>query len=366
MRTEDLAFELPDDLIATTAAQPRDAARLLVVNRAEDRLAHHHVRDLPAVLADAGFGPGDVMVFNETKVIPAYFEGVRHNTGGRIKGLYLASPASDQWQMMIEARGRLQPGELIDLADGAQLELLEPQAGGQWLARLLGEHDTLSLLDQIGQPPLPPYIRKQRRAEDQPEFTGQDRERYNTVFARQPGSVAAPTAALHFTDALFDALDQLGIIRTMLTLNVGMGTFAPVRTDDLSAHNMHAERIDIPAATIDRLREARKQDKRILPVGTTSVRALESLPDPLPIEGESYATDTRLFIRPADEATGEGGFDFRFTDALMTNFHLPRSTLLALVAAMPNVGLPRLKRWYQAAINERYRFYSYGDAMLLL
>lgn len=366
MRTDELAFDLPDELIATAAADPRDSARLLVIDRAANALHDRRVSDLPEVLQAAGIGSGDVMVFNETKVLPAYFEGVRTQTQGRIKGLYLASPAANRWQLMIEARGKLQPGETIDLADDAQLTLVENDGRGMWLAEFASTRDTLAILDDIGQPPLPPYIRKQRKAHDEPEFKPGDLDRYNTIFARDPGSVAAPTAALHFTPQLFDALDALGVQRVMITLHVGMGTFAPVRADDLDAHTMHAEHVVISPEAIAALAKAKNAGKRILPVGTTSVRAIESLPDPLPDQGQPFVADTKLFIRPADATTGRAGFEFRFTDALMTNFHLPRSTLLALVAALPGVGLPRLKQWYQHAIDEKYRFYSYGDSMLIL
>jgi S-adenosylmethionine:tRNA ribosyltransferase-isomerase len=348
MRTDDLDYHLPAELIATTPAARRDEARLLVAQRAGDAVEHRHVRDLPALLQ-----PGDVLVINDTKVLPARFEAVRLGTGGCVEGLFLETRDNQRWHVLLESRGRLQPGERIGigLPELGQLELLERQPDGSWFAALDSELDTEPLLDQVGAMPLPPYIRKQRGAET-PEQAA-DRHRYQTVYASATGAVAAPTAGLHFTDALLGALRDAGIEIARLTLHVGMGTFQPVRADTLDDHDMHSERFAVPGETLDALRRARAEGRRIVPVGTTCVRALESLPDPLP-EGD-YAAVTRLLIQP--------GFTFRWTDALMTNFHLPRSTLLALVAAL--TGLDRLKQLYAIAIAERYRFYSYGDAMLV-
>jgi len=369
MRTAHLDYDLPPDRIAVAPVTPRDAARLMVVRRAANRVEHHHVRDLPDI-SDL-IRPGDVMVFNRTRVIPAWFEGVRIETGGRVTGLYLRSVADDQWVVMLESRGALQPGEPIGLVPRgsdepvAELRLTESLDGGRWRAEVTGGAGALSLLEQVGKPPLPPYIRKARRAADLPEFTDEDVERYNTIFGDQAGSVAAPTASLHFTDDLLARLDAHGVERIAVTLHIGLGTFMPVRVDDLADHDMHEEWIDVPASSIAALRAARAEGRRIIAVGTTVVRALESLPDPLPDADQGFRTSTNLFITPPDPDTGEGGFDFRFTDLLMTNFHLPRSTLIALVAALPNVGVDRLKSWYAEAIAQQYRFYSYGDAMLL-
>lgn len=357
MRTDALDYHLPPELIATHPAEPRNAARLMVADRATGRVSHRHVRDLP------GLGllrPGDLIVLNQTRVIPASFEATRRATGGRVRGLYLHGPDPEHWRVMLEARGTLGEQERIDLDERAGLTLVERIDGGEWLARYHGEEPTEALLQRLGRPPLPPYIHKARRAQREPEHRPDDTERYNTVYARDAGSVAAPTAGLHFTPELLAKLEHHGVRRATVTLHVGRGTFEPVRTDALEAHRMHEEWIHVPQATIAALRETRRAGGRILAVGTTTVRALESLPEPIDAMREDYTGRTDLFIHP------DAGFNFRFTDRLMTNFHLPRSTLLAMVASLPDVGLERLMQWYQAAIDEKYRFYSYGDAMLIV
>jgi S-adenosylmethionine:tRNA ribosyltransferase-isomerase len=354
MRVDELDYNLPPGRIATEPADPRDAARLMVVDRASGRIEHRRVHEL----VDMTGGPrrGDLMVFNQTRVLPAHFAGTRAATGGKVTGLYLAT-TDGLWRIMLESRGSPRPGETIALDSEASLELVERYGGGEWSARLSSDHGTLATLERIGMTPLPPYIRHERRAQGLPEVTTEDRRRYNTVFARDAGSVAAPTAGLHFTPPLLAALDAVGVRRASVTLHVGLGTFAPVRADNLEDHDIHREWIDISRQTIAVLRETREIGGRVFVVGTTTVRALESLPaDWASLDG--YSTRTGLFITP--------GFSFRFTDALLTNFHLPRSTLLALVASLPGVGLDRLKHWYHAAIEEGYRFYSYGDAMLIL
>jgi len=358
MRVEALDYDLPPDLIATTAATPRDSARLMVADRATGRVEHHHVRDLPRL---GIFKPGDLMLVNQSKVLPAYYQGTRAGTGGKISGLYLGSPKDHHWLTLLESRGKLQPDEQIVLEPGTHLTLIENVGRGEWLADYVGPDDTLTLLSRIGQAPLPPYIRKARKAHDQPEVTPEDMPRYNTVYADQAGSVAAPTAGLHFTPELLQALEQSGVAREEVTLHVGMGTFAPIRCDEVNDHPIHQEFISVPANTLRAIQHARQSGGTINAVGTTTVRAVESLPDEFDVEADTgFTTDTQLFITP------DNGFKYRFTDRLMTNFHLPRSTLLAMVAALPGVGIEQLQDWYTQAINERYRFYSFGDAMLIV
>ena len=270
--------------------------------------------------------------------------------------------------MLLECRGRLKPGERItlteidhvELDDTHELELIEATSGGAWIVARHSVLDTETLLDAIGAMPLPPYIAHARKRDggDAADLNNLDRRRYQTVYAAKSGAVAAPTAGLHFTQGLLEGLTARGITIARLTLHVGLGTFAPVRSATLDDHPMHAERFTVPAATLAELAAARREGRRIIPVGTTCVRALESLPDPLPQppRGAEYQASTTLMIQP--------GYGFRFTDGLMTNFHLPRSTLLALVSAL--TGLDRLKALYQIAVDEGYRFYSYGDAMLIL
>lgn len=362
MRPEELHYELPPGHIATRPAEPRDSARLMVVHRRENRIEHRLVRDLPAVLCCLARPP--LMLLNETRVVPARFEGTRAATNGKVRGLYLASPAADRWLVMLESRGTLTPGERITLTNDSHIELtarVDNGTGGEWEAKLRSPCDTLTLLDRIGGPPLPPYILKARKHRQEPQDTPTDRDRYNTIYARQAGSVAAPTAGLHFTPQLFQDLDGMGVARAYVTLHVGLGTFAPLRTQRVEDHPIHAEQMQIPPGTIRQIADARETQRPLLVVGTTTVRALESLPENWREQAATgYATDTRLFITP------DKGYQFRFTDVLMTNFHLPSSTLLALVAALPGVGVSRLLDWYRTAVAENYRFYSYGDAMLLL
>ncbi len=388
MLTRELEYELPPESIATTPAEPRDAARLLVVRRSTQTIEHRHVRDLADERADL-VGAGDLLVFNESRVLPAHFEATRASTGGKVTGLYTRSEPGDDrlWHVMLESGGKLREGETVRFITGSQLELLTKLDGGLWRARLHDELGTLDLLQRAGSVPLPPYIVAQRRKQHEAETKPNDLQRYNTVYAQTPGSVAAPTAGLHFTQDLLDRLRQRGVRFAFVTLHVGLGTFAPIRSERVEDHAMHHEWISVPAATIAALDAARGSGVRIVPVGTTSVRALESLP--LMIDDETrvrgFAGETNLLIAPGDVGaaaqgsppqtpaafpltSGEDGlpWPFRFTDALMTNFHLPHSTLLALVAALPGVGIGRLKSWYRTAIEKGYRFYSYGDAMLIV
>lgn len=363
LRTDALDYDLPEALIATQPAEPRDSARLMLVRRDTGATEHHRVRDLPSL---GIIRPGDLMLVNQTRVLPAYLSARRQATGGKVSGLFVSSDTQGQWRVMLESRGTLRPGERLILgseADPVALELIEPVGGGQWLARCDAEAQAPAVLERVGSTPLPPYIRKQRRRLGLDEVNENDTSRYNTVYAGSAGSVAAPTAGLHFTDALLAELAELGVRRAAVDLHVGIGTFAPVRSETLEEHAMHEEWFTVPRSTLDAIRETRANGGRLLVVGTTCVRALESLPDDA-LEPDNYPDGvtgtTSLFIRP------DAGFAFRFTDRLMTNFHLPRSTLLALLAALPGVGLGRLMDTYRTAIAGQYRFYSYGDAMLVV
>ena len=375
MRTQELDYELPADLIACEPLSPRDQARLMVVRRSSQQVEHRRVCDLASLLE-----PGDLLVVNNSRVLPAYLEGTRAATGGRVTGLYLCSDEG-RWQVMFESRGTLRPGERVVLDAAAELELIERLGGGAWQVQLHSEGGTLAVLDRVGRPPLPPYIRKARRAMDLPELQSSDAQRYNTVYARDGGSVAAPTAGLHFTPGLLRQLEAMGVERAQVTLHVGLGTFAPIRTQYVEKHPIHREWMSVPGETLEKLGATRRRGGRIIAVGTTTVRALESLAPVLPQPARTVTMETDLFITPGSNGTAafrasassgaasggaSGGGGFRFTDGLLTNFHLPRSSLLALVAALPDVGIDRLKRYYQEAIGQRYRFYSYGDAMLLV
>jgi len=340
MKVDAFSFDLPRELIAERPARPRDAARLLAVrpDALEDRL----VRDLPALLA-----PGDLLVLNDTKVIPARLHGRRGMA--QIETMLIEPGEGARWTALARPAKKLRAGDRIDFADGFAAEVVARGEGGEVILEFDRSGPALmEALDRHGEVPLPPYIRRP----DGPDSS--DRTDYQTIFARAPGAVAAPTAGLHFTPDLFAALDARGIGRETVTLHVGAGTFLPVTADDTSAHRMHAERGVISESTAARINAARAAGGRIIAVGTTALRLLESAADQ---SGRvtSFAASTDIFITP--------GYRFRAVDVLMTNFHLPRSTLFMLVAAF--AGLARMQSAYAHAIADRYRFYSYGDASLL-
>lgn len=351
LATRELDYALPPGLIATRPAEPRDSARLMVVRRSAPDIAHATVRDLPEFLQQ-----GDNLVFNTTAVVPARFQGARQSTGRTHEGLYLQTLHDGRWRCLL--RGRLKAGDRLALLDrqgklaGTEMELVESSRDG-WTAVVTPPAPASSILNEIGFTPLPPYIIKARGHAALSD--DDDRRWYQTVYAEtsQAGSVAAPTAGLHFTPGLLQRVEAGGVHRRRVTLHVGIGTFKPVEADRLADHPMHEEWFHVPPETLDILRAG--SASRVIAVGTTTVRAMESLPQPLP-EAGGWMGETRLLIAP--------GFPLRFVDGLMTNFHLPRSTLLALVAAF--VGLDRLRELYAEAVRTRYRFYSYGDAMLIL
>jgi S-adenosylmethionine:tRNA ribosyltransferase-isomerase len=341
MRVDSFDFDLPPERIALRPARPRDAARMLVV-RGEGPLEDLGVRDLPGLLRR-----GDVLVFNDTRVIPAQLEGRRGQA--RIGATLHKRIDLRRWQAFVRNAKRLREGDRLDFADGVCAVAETRHADGSWTIAFVGEERVEVLLARAGLMPLPPYIAG-KRATDQA-----DREDYQTIFAREDGAVAAPTAALHFTSAVLAALDEAGIGRETLTLHVGAGTFLPVKAEDTEAHAMHAEWGRIDAATADRLNAARRAGGRIIAVGTTSLRLLESATD----EGgtiRAFEGDTAIFITP--------GYRFKAIDGLMTNFHLPKSTLFMLVSAL--MGRERMLAAYAHAIAHEYRFYSYGDSSLLL
>lgn len=333
-------FELPTDRIALRPARPRDAARMLVVERSE--LADRQVSDLASLLRS-----GDVLVFNDTRVIPAQLEGTR---GDAKVGVTLHKRADVRsWWAFVRNAKRVRDGDVVDFGQGVSAKAIERDASGAIRFEFAGDEPVEVLLDRAGQMPLPPYIASKRPTD------ADDESDYQTMFARQAGAVAAPTAALHFTDAMIAALEERGVKRETLTLHVGAGTFLPVKAEDTSDHRMHAEWGRIDAATADRLNAARADGGRLIAVGTTSLRLIESAARE---DGkiEPFEGDTAIFITP--------GYRFRAIDGLMTNFHLPRSTLFMLVSAL--MGLDTMQRAYAHAIAQNYRFYSYGDASLLL
>ena len=326
MLTSELDYELPEALIAQRPAEPRDSSRLMVVDVGSGRISHHTFRDLPTFLKS-----GDAVVLNETKVLSARLEAHRPG-GGRVELLFLRD-LGDRWEVLARPGKRLRPNMKLT-TDNERLEVLENLGAGRWTVR---GQNVLETLDREGRMPLPPYIEATKEAE----------EVYQTVYARNPGSAAAPTAGFHFTDEVLQKVEEVGANLVRVTLHVGTGTFTPVRTENLQEHRMHAERYSVPDEAVRVMREA----ERVVAVGTTVARTLESWA----ATGEAEA-ESELFIYP--------GYRWRAVDVLLTNFHLPRSTLLAMVMSFAGVELVR--EAYRTAVAERYRFYSYGDAMLLV
>jgi len=341
-------YDLPPELIAQEPLADRAAARLLVVDRATGSLHHRRIRDLPEILA-----PGDLVVVNDTRVVPARLIGRRTATGGKWEGLFLrVDEATGLWQILAHTRGRPALGESIAVVDRAgeeslTLELVGRGAGGTWLVRPSAAAPAEKLLDRVGRVPLPGYIRGGE------EHSG-DLERYQTVFAKAAGSAAAPTAGLHFTPDLLAALAARGVGRADVTLHVGIDTFRPITAERLDDHPMHTEWCACPEATAVAVREVRERGRRVVAVGTTAMRTLETAARSGVASAWSGPTD--LFIKP--------GFSFRAVNCLLTNFHLPRTTLLVLVSTFASREL--IQRAYAEAIRDRYRFLSYGDAMILI
>ncbi|HEX3271144.1 MAG TPA: tRNA preQ1(34) S-adenosylmethionine ribosyltransferase-isomerase QueA [Ktedonobacterales bacterium] len=350
-------YQLPPELIAQTPIEPRDASRLLVLHRQTGAIEHRVFRDSGEYLA-----PGDLLVANQSKVLPARLHGVKESTGGQVEILLLAARPDigvDCWEALVRPGRRLHEGQRLRFGDGAlTAEIMGRTPSGERLLHLTPREGTLEgALTRIGEMPLPPYIRAKLA----------DGERYQTVYAHDPGSAAAPTAGLHFTPELLASVQAHGVRVAFITLHIGLDTFRPVAEERLAEHKMHSEAISVDAATAALVNATRASGKRVVAVGTTTVRALEAAAqraNALRAQGkltdESVVTPmegrTDLFIQP--------GYRFRAIDALITNFHLPRSTLLVLVSAFASREL--ILRAYKEAVRERYRFYSFGDAMLIL
>ncbi len=371
MQLEELDYPLDQACIATQPAEPRDSARLLVLHRAADRIEHRHVRDLPEYLH-----AGDSLVLNTTRVAPMRLRGQRRSDGRPVEGLVLDLRGPTVAHALIQGARRFKPGDVVDLRSAGDALTFVARDGIGWILESASGQPVAEVIERSGWTPLPPYILEAREAQlegtSEAALDAHDRQAYQTIYAAMTDrpSCAAPTAGLHFTPGLLDALASQGVGRIDVELQVGAGTFRTVDAPDVASHPMHSERCRLPARAAVALSQVHS-GQRLVAVGTTSVRVLESLPRPLPESictaagacvaqgrGSEHVHDfsTELFIRP--------GFEFRWVDALMTNFHLPRSTLLALVGAL--VGMDRLKRTYAEAQRLGYRFYSYGDAMLVL
>ncbi len=350
VKTSDFDYHLPSELIAQEPPPQRDTSRLLLLDRANSGMTHHSFRDLPGLLRK-----DDLLVFNDTKVLPARLIGKKVPGGGKAELLLLEELSTNRWRALASAKSKIRVGDRIQFGV-AQVSMplcatlvFFDDAEGVFTIEFSGIANIRGALDQLGLPPLPPYIGRAP--------TSADIERYQTIYARSEGAVAAPTAGLHFTPDVFAALDQRGIERAFVTLHVGLGTFRPVKTEQIEDHRIHSERFEIPSDTIAAIVRAKSEHRRIVAVGTTVVRALESSSNQLSSAStlQPCNASTNIFIHPP--------YQFRFVDALLTNFHLPRSTLLMLVSAF--AGREFVLDAYRAAIAERYRFYSYGDCMLI-
>jgi len=358
LRTVDFDFELPPDLIAQIPIGERDKSRLLVLHRCNGRIEHRGFGSLLEYLQ-----PGDVLVLNDSRVICARLRGTNSRTGGEFEVLLLQENVTNDWWAMLRPGKRGRVGtEILFRAGGSARSgmsavVIEVNQEGHRRLRFSGAPHILDELEHLGEVPLPPYIRRRGT-----RWRAQDRERYQTVYAQLPGSIAAPTAGLHFTHQLLNRLRSRGVRVCFLTLHVGLGTFAPVKTETIEAHTMHEERYSLREETANSIREAKRAGKRVIAVGTTTLRVLESIAAENAGALVAGSGRTRIFIYPP--------YDFKIVDSLVTNFHLPRSTLLMLVSAFaaPNEvhGRETVLSAYAEAIGERYRFFSYGDAMLLL
>lgn len=341
MRLEDFDYDLPKELIAQTPVEPRDASRLMVVERKSGAIQHRYFRDLPEFLRS-----GDALVVNDTRVMPARLLGHREKTGGAMEVLLLKRLSRDRWETLVKPGKKARPGERIIFGDGLLVgTVVEPTDFGGRVIDFTYEGVFENLLDRLGQMPLPPYIHAQLS----------DPERYQTVYAREWGSAAAPTAGLHFTPELLERLKAQGVEIHKITLHVGLGTFRPVEVEDPTQHKMHSEFYSVSPEAAEGINAVRRRGGRLVTVGTTSVRTLEtaSQPDGTVVPGSGW---TDIFIYP--------GYRFKVVDSLITNFHLPKSTLLMLVSAL--AGRELIMKAYREAVEMRYRFFSFGDAMLIL
>ena len=349
MKTEELNYYLPPELIAQQPLCVRSDSKLLVLNRSSGELIDSTFSNIGDFLF-----PDDCLVLNDTKVLPARFFA-RRSSGGKLEGLFLTETAHGIWQVLLKGARKISPSEIIHLKDKAKddfcrAEILDKPAQGRCRLKIKANDSLETVLDKIGYPPLPPYIKRG----DNLSQAAIDRLRYQTVYARQPGAVAAPTAGLHFTNELIEQLKQSQVSFTYITLHIATGTFKPITTDNIDEHKIHPEQFSIDEKNAAIINATKEKDGRIIAVGTTSARTLETVT--VRSQVQALSDTTELFIKP--------GYKFKMVDAMVTNFHLPKSTLLALVAAF--AGLENILAAYRHAIEQRYRFYSYGDAMLIV
>ena len=340
MKVSDFNYELPKELIAQVPIENRDASRLMLLNRTKQTIEDKVFKDIIDYLE-----PGDCLVRNNTKVIPARLYGIKEQTGAHVEFLLLNRIEKDIWEVMVNPGKKLLPGAKVDFGNGLlKAEILDKMEGGSRKVQFTYEGIFNEILDQIGLMPLPPYIKE----------TLQDKNRYQTVYAKYEGSAAAPTAGLHFTEELLEKIKQKGVEIANVTLHVGIGTFRPVKVENIEEHDMHSEHYYIKAEDAEKINRAKQNGKRVIAVGTTSCRVLESVADEKGIVKEIEG-DTSIFIYP--------GYTFKCIDALITNFHLPESTFIMLVSAL--AGKEYIMKAYQHAVEEKYRFFSFGDAMFI-
>lgn len=342
MLKSDFYYDLPEELIAQTPVEPRDSSRLMKIDRSSGEITHDHFYNICDYLQK-----GDLLVMNDSKVFPARIYGDRRDTGTHCEFLLLKRESLTDWETLVRPGKSLKPGVIVDFPEGLSAEIIDILEGGNRRVRFSFEGDFFDILDRIGQMPLPPYITEKLK----------DNDRYNTIYCRETGSAAAPTAGLHFTDSVFAKLREKGVYTAYVTLHVGLGTFRPVKEDNILDHKMHVEHFSIPEETAQKIRDCKARGGRVIAVGTTSCRTLESAAQ-LDPHGEikPITQDTGIFIYP--------GYQFKCIDGLITNFHLPESTLIMLVSAF--LGREKTLNAYQVAIDERYRFFSFGDSMIIV
>ena len=339
MLKSDFYYDLPPELIAQTPAEPRDSSRLMVISRETGEITHDRFFNICNYLKK-----GDLLVMNDSKVFPARIYGTKRETGVPVEFLLLNRKSLTDWETMVKPGRRLKPGAVVDFPEGLSAEIIGNEDGGNRLVRFSFEGDFFDILDRIGQMPLPPYITEKLK----------DKDRYNTIYCRETGSAAAPTAGLHFTRELLEQIQAKGVEIASVTLHVGLGTFRPVKVENVQEHHMHSEFFRIEEKEAEKINRAKREGRRVISVGTTSCRTLESAADEQGfVAAKSGWTD--IFIYP--------GYRFKCIDALITNFHLPQSTLLMLVSAL--AGREHVLAAYEEAVKERYRFFSFGDAMFI-
>ena len=340
MKTSDFFYNLPEELIAQTPIEPRDASRMMVLRRDSDSIEHRHFYDIIDYLEE-----GDCLIVNDSRVIPARIYGTKDDTGAKVEFLLLRQIENNRWETLVKPGRKAKIGARFTFGEGLlKAEVVDVIDDGNRIVELSCEDNIYSTLDKIGQMPLPPYITKKL----------EDQERYQTVYSNELGSAAAPTAGLHFTTELMDRIRAKGVNIGYVTLHVGLGTFRPVKVEDVTNHKMHSEHYELPQATVDLINETKRNGKRVIAVGTTTCRTLESVAANGGIRACEGFTD--IFIYP--------GFTFKVLDGLITNFHLPESTLIMLVSAF--YGYDKTMHAYEIAVEEKYRFFSFGDCMAIL